>query len=1503
MSDTSPKAGMLRELSPAKYELLLRARKARQQRSAAPASVPRPRPSGADTPLSYPQERLWFLDGLAPGDPVYNMPFAIELHGVLDVPTVERVLGALVERHETLRTTFGTVRGVPAQLVGPAAPVPVRVVDLRGTPEAGQEAETRRLAAEHAAAPFDLAAGPLIRMTLVRRADAHTVALLCLHHIISDDWSMGVLTEEFGQLYAAFRAGLPSPLAPLPVQYADYALWQRRELSGGELERGLDHWRSRLGGELPSLELPLDRPRPPAQTYAGRTHSVLLPEELVERTAELAKSSGSTMFMTLLATYTVLLHRYTGQDDIVVGTTVANRARPETQKLIGFLINILPLRADLSGAPTFRDVLRATRDMSLEAFAHQEVPFYKIVEEVLPDRDPSRSPLVETMFTLHNAPQGSLELPELRITTYPAPDKESSPFDLSLDVVEAGGRLRCDWEYNTGLFDAATVERMMTHFTRLLEAVVADPDQRIGELSMLSVEERDDVLTRDNEVTVTVGPHECVQGLFEEHVRRTPDAVAVVDAGVRVSYRELDRRAELIAARLRAHGVGPEVRVALCAPRSPDTIAALLGVLKAGGAYVPLDPANPVDRLNFVLDDAEARLLLTRRDVADQLPGLAPGTEVGYFDAWLDDTAAVEDTGPRSEPSAAHLAFIVYTSGSTGRAKGAMITQSALVSAFRSWERAYGLGTEVKTHLQAANVAFDVFTGDLVRALCSGGTLVLCPREILLDPERLHALLVEERVDFADLVPVVVRALASHVTARGGTLGNFKVLAVGADIWFMRDYWQLSALCPPGTRLVNSYGITESTVDSGLFETPMPDRADGEPVPIGRPLANTEFYVLDADRQPVPPGVRGTLHIGGLALARGYVARPGLTAERFVPHPFSTVPGSRLYDTGDVARLLPSGDVEVLGRADRQVKIRGFRIELEEIEAVLGHHPQVQDAAVVVVVDEHGERRLAGYVQPVPGTSPQVAGLQEYLRGRLPYYMVPATFTLLERMPLNANGKHDRKALPAPVVETAETAAPVAPVALGPVESAVAEIWESVLGADGLTAEDDFFDLGGHSMLVPQVVFALRQRFDIDVPLLSLFEATTIGQVARLVQDSQDAAVAGEDAAPDLLAEAELGPGITVDPGRTPLADPAAILLTGVTGFLGVHLLDGLLRSTTAVIHCLVRADDRASGLDRILACLDEHGLEAPADPARIVAEPGDLGEPLLGLGEVRFARLAEVIDAVHHSGAWVNFALPYGKLAPANVGGTREVLRLAGRAGGAPVHHISTASAPPAPGGGDGSAVPGGYNRSKWVAERLAVSARERGIPVQVYRPDYIGGHSRTGIGNPKDLIWAVIKGSIQLGSHPDLDQPVHLVPVDQVSDAIVRISLREAEDGGTGYDLGHPRPVSLADVFGWVREFGYDLRTLTYRDWLDELGKSAAESPDNALYPFLGLLESEAALVESEEPSSAALHDAYLDSSTPCPQLGPELLRTYLVHLAGRGFLPPVPAAGTAAHVQERS
>ncbi|MFE9675369.1 amino acid adenylation domain-containing protein [Streptomyces sp. NPDC006259] len=1504
MSDTSERLRRLREQSPAKYALLMRQLKERA--ASAPTGIAG-RPADAGAPLSFAQQRLWFLDQLGSGDTAYNMPYALRLAGAVDLGVAARAFQALVRRHETLRTTFASVDGEPVQTIAPAdayAWEPL-IVDLRGTGDA--EERVRRLAAEHAREPFDLTGGPLLRVTLVALSDQETVVLINLHHIVTDDWSMAVLTGEFGRLYQAFLAGDPDPLPPLAVQYADYAHWQREQFAGGAANRvaqGLAHWRERFSGELPSLRLPTDRSRPPVQTYAGRTRSFTLSAEVTAGLREQGGAAGATLFMTLLAGYTALLHRYSGQDDIVVGTSVAGRHRPETEPLIGFLVNTLALRTDLAGDPTFRELLARTRQACLADFAHQDVPFERVVEEVQPDRDLSRAPLFQTMLSLHNVPRATLDLAGLRVSPFGGAGRATAMYDLSLDVVDEGDRLRCDWEYNVDLFVDATVERMAGHFERLLAGAVADPDLPLSRLPLLSEPERAEVLTLDNRISVEVAPDACVHRLFEEHVRAAPDAVAVVDGEDRVSYRELDRRAGIIASRLRALGVGPESRVGLCAPRCPDSVAAVLGVLKAGGAYVPLDPAHPVDRLRYVLSDASVRLLLTRHDVVASIPGLTDGLDVGHFDDWLAEGAGAAPGEPgatapvrHAEPNADNLAFLVYTSGSTGRAKGAMLTHGALMSAFRSWERVYDLGTVVHRHLQAANIAFDVFTGDMVRALCSGGTLVLCHRETLLDPARLYALLQRERIDFADLVPVVIRLLSAYVAEQGRLLDNFKVLAVGADIWFMRDYWNLAKLCPPGTRLVNSYGITESTVDSGLFETPMPERGDEEPVPIGRPLPNTEFYVLDSRLQPVPLGVNGTLYIGGLALARGYVGRPALTAERFLPHPFSDRPGARLYNTGDLARILPTGDVEVLGRVDRQVKLRGFRIELEEVESVLGQHPDVQAAAVIIREDAQGERRLAGYVEPRAGRGPDPAALQEHLRTQLPYYMVPSTITLLERMPLNANGKHDRKALPAPA-PAADVQRPAAVFATATQER-VARIWSEVLGADEVTAEDDFFQLGGHSLLVPRVLFALRRAFGVDLPLITLFEATTVEELARRVDLAASAPAASgapAGAAPEQgpLEAPALDPAIRVEPhaARPRTGAPQAVLLTGATGFLGAHLLDGLLRRTPATVHCLVRCEDPREGLARLLKTLASYGLPQP-DTGRIVVEAGDLGEPLLGLTPRRFSELAEGLDAVHHSGAWVSFTLPYEMLRAGNVDGTAEVLRLAALGGGIPVHHVSTASVPE-PGVESAAPVSGGYNRSKWAAEHLAVAARGRGVPVSVYRPDYVGGHSTTGIGNAKDLIWAMIKGSVQVGCYPDLPLPVQLVPVDRVVDALLTLSLREG-DGPGSFDLAHPEPVCLTTVFAWVKAHGHDLRAVPYTDWLAALRESARSSWDNALFPFLSLFEGPAGAPGAlAAPAAGAARSAYATAGVDCPPLDEPLLHSYLNELVRSGYLPatgPVP------------
>ncbi|HYH44362.1 MAG TPA: amino acid adenylation domain-containing protein, partial [Thermoanaerobaculia bacterium] len=994
-------------------------------------------PRDGDLPLSFGQQRLWFLHQLDPASTGFNMPLAVRFEGPLSPAALERAVTEIIRRHETLRTTFTLSGGQPVQAIWPPRPFNLPVVDVQGMEE------VRRLLLTEVREPFDLGNGPLWRLRLLKLAPEDHVVLLTMHHIISDGWSMRVLVRELAALYG--EAALP----PLPIQYADFAVWQRKELAG---EAQLGWWRERLATELPVLELPLDHPRPPVQTFRGAKLPVTLPAEALRN---LARGQGATLFMTLLAGFMALLHRYTRQTDLVVGSPVAGRNRSEIEGLIGLFINNLPLRADLAGDPAFTELLSRVRETTVGAYAHQDLPFEKLVEELKPRRDLARSPIFQVMLSLETAASEKQSAGDLILTPLEA-DIGASRYEWTFFLTDQGDGIGGALEYNTDLFDEATVRRMVDHWTRLLEAAVDEPGERISRLRLLSGEEEQQLLVAWNETARGYALDRPIHALIAEQAARNPDAPAVTCEGETLSYAELDGRANRLAWRLRELGVGPEVPVGIYLERSLDMPVALLAVWKAGGAYVPLDPAYPRERLAYMLEDSGAPVVLTEASLLPTVPESAARA------VCLDRMEkSAEDPGVPAFPES--LAYILYTSGSTGRPKGVQIPHGALVNFLESMRELPGLGASDRL-LAVTSLSFDIAGLELYLPLLAGAEVEIASRALAADGPRLLSRLSEATV--LQATPSTWRLLLD-AGWEGGS--NLKALCGGEAL----PPKLAGEIAARAGSLWNMYGPTETTIWSAT-RLVGPEVAEG-PVPLGKPIANTAIYVVDSNLRPVPLGVPGELLIGGTGLARGYFGRPDLTAERFVPNPFGG-PGARLYRTGDLARWLATGELEFLGRLDHQVKVRGYRIELGEIEAALDQHPAVRAAVVIAREDAPGDQRLTAYVV---GSAPS-GELRRHLRAGLPEYMVPSAFVVLPKLPLLPNGKVDRKSLPAPEAERPDLAAPfIAPKSR--LEGVISEAWRSVLGVEKVGVHDNFFDLGGHSLLMAQVHHKLRESLPDDL--------------------------------------------------------------------------------------------------------------------------------------------------------------------------------------------------------------------------------------------------------------------------------------------------------------------------------------------------------------------------------------------------------------------------------------
>ncbi|MEA5603820.1 amino acid adenylation domain-containing protein [Nostoc sp. UHCC 0252] len=1117
------------EIAGRKTEIIFLLKEAKQLKTSEQLSI-QPVPRNDKLPLSFAQQRLWFVHQISPDSTAYNMLEALRLDGSPNIVALEQSLNELIRRHEVLRTTFSTVDGEPIQVIAPDTALNLPIHDLQGLSTEEQTEQIRQIAKSVASKPFDLAVGPLVQFILLQLSNQEYVLLLKMHHIIYDGWSLNIFFGELSQLYAAFSQGLPNPLPELPIQYADFAVWQRQWLTGEVLDRQLNYWQKQLAGAPLVLELCGNRQRSPVQTFQGGIESFKLDRDLAQRLKQLSQESDTTLFMTLLAAFLVLVSRYSGQSDIIVGSPIANRNSPAIEKLMGFFANTLALRGNLSGNPSFADFLAQVRQTTLSAYAHQDLPFEMLVEKLQPERDLSRNPLVQVMFSLQNAPQSSANLPGLSIQNIPLPLDVRARFDLEVNYWEIPSGLEGVWCYNTDLFDAATITQIGQHFQPLIKAIVANPKARISELSLLSAAERHQLLVEWNDTQTDYCQDKCIHQLFEEQVKHTPDAVAIVFENQQLTYGELNCRANQLAHYLRSLGVGADVLVGLCVERTVEMVVGLLGILKAGGAYLPLDPEYPTERLSFILEDAQVSVLLTQQLLQGKLP--QHQAQLICLDTDWHLIAECNQNNAIADVQATNLAYVIYTSGSTGQPKGVEVVHRGVNRLLFGVNYVHLDATQ--RFLQIAPISFDASTFEIWGALLHGAKCVLFPESI----PTAKSLRYEIHKHGITILWLTAALFNSIIDDDPQALAGIEQLLIGGEALSVAHV-QIASEALPSTQIINGYGPTEGTTFTCCYPIPRQIDTTIKSIPIGRAIANTQVYILDEYLQPVPVGVPGELHIGGAGLARGYLNRRELTDEKFIPNPFSCSKGaallykrvtegqgsrgaeilsnSQLYKTGDLARYLPDGNIEYLGRIDNQVKIRGFRIELGEIEAVLSQHADVQVSCVIVREDTPGDKRLVAYIVPYPEvtcterlvpsgaevsrSTPITIELRQFLANKLPGYMMPYAFVVLDSLPLTQNGKVDRRALKAPS-HTNDLEKFVEP--RNQLELQLVQIWSKILKVDKVGVKDNFFDLGGHSLLASYLMSQIKQQFGKDIPLISLFQNPTIEQLAAIIQKDSD---------------------------------------------------------------------------------------------------------------------------------------------------------------------------------------------------------------------------------------------------------------------------------------------------------------------------------------------------------------------------------------------------------------
>ena len=1458
-------------------------------------------------PLSFAQQRLWFLDeflGKEGNQPVYNIPAAIKLTGRLNFAALQQAFTSLIKRHESLRTIFQVLAdGQAVQVIMPATTFKLAVVDFSQLSLREQESKNTEFAKDEALKPFDLSKGPLLRGQLLYLAKDSYVLLVTIHHIIADGWSMGVLARELAHFYNNYEQKTPLNLPPLTIQYADFALWQRRWLQDEVLSPQLAYWRKQLKYLPESLDLPTDRPRPKFMSYKGGSIDFSINDTLLSQLKALSLQQNVTLFMTLLAALQILLYRFSGQEDIVVGSPIANRTEHATEDLIGFFVNTLALRSQVRGKQRFIDLLAEVKETALAAFEHKDVPFEQLVEHLKLRRDTSRSPLFQVMMVLQNNAPIKMALTELKTEFLTLPSY-TAKFDLTLLLQEnASGALNCQLEYAADLYELATIQRLSEHWQVLLTGIVVNPWQKVSLLPLLTDTQKYSLLVEWNHTKVLAANNVAIQQLFEEQVTKTPDQIAVVFANQQLTYRKLNHEANKIALYLRSLQVKPDLCIALSVERSQALIIGLLGILKAGAAYLFLDPKYPAARIRFMLADANVKILICNLSLKKQFAYFAHKiiiledllttnelTERNTIDANnhdyhikisspvtpSDQEIPVGDAhhlktklnnlmpnfwanNPAPLASANNLAYVIYTSGSTGKPKGVLLEHHTLTNLVR-WQSTTNM-VGISKVMQFANLGFDVSLQEIFYSLVNGYELHIIPDHCKNSIDEVVNFVSQEKISCIFLPTALLDLFAMASLAAAMSFPALKEIIVAGEVLKITAAISNFFRSHKSIVLINHYGPSETHVVAAY----KCNFAHDSPLlpPIGKPIFNSQIYILDASLQPVPIGVIGELYIGGAGVAREYLNQRALTTERFIVNPFISDNNhvddqyKRLYRTGDLATFMADGNIKYLGRIDNQVKIRGFRIECGEIEHVLAKFTNIKEVAVIGRQDLPGEKYLVAYIVWQKGASTtdctkMSQEVRQYLAQHLPEYMIPKHYVFLSQLPLSPNGKLDNNALPLPTQIFREAGSFSMPQTS--MEQEIAKIWAELLNIPlaNISVNDDFFYLGGHSLLAVQVIYKIRELVNFAVPIKTIFSYPTIKQftviLPKLRQNPEFKMQQQEtkELLPDVYLEESIQPK-TIS-SLTQLTN-INILLTGATGFLGAFLLCDLLDAYQDVkVYCLVRADSREHGMARLVANLHKYNL-THADLHRVIPVLGELTKPNLGLDNAAYNELATMIAVVFHNGALINHTYTYAQHYAVNVYGTQEMLKFVCTAKIKIMHYVSTVGVLMGERANEESIIfedasldktkilYDGYSQSKWVAEKIIALGQKRGIPINIYRPGHITGHSKTGVCNPDDFLSRIIIGCAQLGLFPE-NAEADFTPIDYVSSAIVNIAQNQDYSGKSFHIINTDIVKAEQLIENWQAR-GFKVDKIPYNTWVEALFASLQAGEHNVLHAYLSLLD----------------------------------------------------------------